>query len=124
MMFLLAVVLVGAALYFLPTVNAAVRNAKHLGAVIVVNVFLGWTFIGWVVALAIAVGSSSRTSRPLYPYFAAARLVVLPSTSSITAAARDMAPGPAASVRPYNRLRRRDGGSHRDGSVSDLQPGL
>jgi hypothetical protein len=45
-------------------VIAAVRNAKHLGAVIVVNVFLGWTFIGWVVALAIAVGSSSRTSRP------------------------------------------------------------
>jgi hypothetical protein len=68
MMFLLAVVLVGAALYFLPTVIAAVRNAKHLGAVIVVNVFLGWTFIGWVVALAIAVGSSSRTSRTLYRY--------------------------------------------------------
>jgi hypothetical protein len=125
MMFLLAVVLVIAALYFLPTVIAAVRNARHLGAVIVVNVLLGWTFIRWVVALAIAVGSSSRTSRPLVPVLATARLVVpTASTSSITAAAPDMVPGPAASVRPYNRLRRRDGGSHRDGSVSDLHPGL
>jgi hypothetical protein len=68
MTFLLVIVLVGAALYFLPTVIAAARNARHLGAVIVINVFLGWTFIGWVVALALAVGSSSRTSRPLYQY--------------------------------------------------------
>jgi hypothetical protein len=60
----------------------------------------------------------------LYPYFAAARLVVLPSTSSITAAARDMAPGPAASVRPYNRLRRRDGGSHRDDAMTRAGPPL
>jgi hypothetical protein len=64
--FLLVVVLVAAALSFLPAVIAAAHNARHLGAVIVINVFLGWTFIGWVVAL--AVGSSSRTSRPLYPY--------------------------------------------------------
>lgn len=42
------------ALYIIPTVIAAVRH-KNLGPVLVVNVFLGWTFIGWVVALVMAV---------------------------------------------------------------------
>jgi hypothetical protein len=109
MMFLLAVVLVGAALYFVPTVIAAVRNGKHLGAVIVVNVpRLDLHRVGR------GIGDRRRQLEPdvspLVRVLATARLVVLPSTSSITTAARDMAPGPAASVRPYNRLRRREGG--------------
>jgi hypothetical protein len=38
-----------------------VRKVKHQGSVVVINLFLGWTFIGWVVALAMA----CRTSRVL-----------------------------------------------------------
>jgi hypothetical protein len=68
MIFLLVFALVGVAMYFLPTVIAAARKARHLGAVIVINLFLGWTFVGWVVALALAVASTSRTPPPLYPY--------------------------------------------------------
>jgi Superinfection immunity protein len=41
-------------LYFLPTIVATSRGVTNQGSVIVVNLFLGWTFIGWVVALAMA----------------------------------------------------------------------
>lgn len=40
------------ALYFLPSIIAASRKKKNTGAIFVVNFFLGWTLIGWVVALA------------------------------------------------------------------------
>jgi T4 superinfection immunity protein len=40
--------------YFVPTL-VAVSRSKRVGPVIVVNLFLGWTLIGWVVALAMAV---------------------------------------------------------------------
>ncbi len=40
------------ALYFLPSMIAYNRKVKSIGSLVVVNIFLGWTFIGWVVALA------------------------------------------------------------------------
>jgi Superinfection immunity protein len=40
--------------YFLPTIIAAARKVPNGGSVLVVNLFLGWTLIGWVVALAMA----------------------------------------------------------------------
>jgi hypothetical protein len=51
-------VLVVLALYFLPSIIAVARKVTHKGSVIVINVFLGWTFIGWVVALAMACRTS------------------------------------------------------------------
>jgi hypothetical protein len=48
-------------LYFLPSIVAVGRKVTHQGSVIVINLFLGWSFIGWVVALAMA----CRTSRVL-----------------------------------------------------------
>ena len=39
------------ALYFLPSMIAYNRKVKSIGSLVVVNIFLGWTFIGWVVAL-------------------------------------------------------------------------
>ena len=44
----------GAAAYFAPTIVAILVRARHLAVVIVLNVFLGWSLIGWVVALALA----------------------------------------------------------------------
>jgi Superinfection immunity protein len=44
-----------AGLYFLPSIVAAVRKKTNTMLIVVVNLFLGWTFIGWVVALAWAV---------------------------------------------------------------------
>jgi len=36
-------------IYLLPTVVG--WNKKNIGAIFLLNLFLGWTFIGWVVAL-------------------------------------------------------------------------
>ncbi|GAB1406117.1 hypothetical protein MASR1M8_00360 [Thermomonas brevis] len=39
------------ALYLLPTFEAWLRKHPNLGAIALVNIFLGWSLIGWVVAL-------------------------------------------------------------------------
>jgi hypothetical protein len=36
--------------YFLPTIIAAVKKKKNSGAIAALNLLLGWTLIGWVVA--------------------------------------------------------------------------
>ena len=40
------------ALYFAPTIFAFSRDHKQKDAIGIVNLFLGWTFIGWVIAFA------------------------------------------------------------------------
>ncbi len=38
-------------LYFLPTIIALIRRQPNALAIFLLNFFLGWSFIGWVVAL-------------------------------------------------------------------------
>jgi hypothetical protein len=45
----------GFVLYFLPTILAFARNKRDTTAILLLNIFLGWTMIGWVVALVWAV---------------------------------------------------------------------
>jgi hypothetical protein len=40
--------------YLLPSIIAILRRPINWGAIIVTNVFLGWTLVGWVSALAMA----------------------------------------------------------------------
>jgi hypothetical protein len=54
-MALCLLVIVGGTLYFLPMLAAI--GGDRFAAVFVVNLFLGWTLLGWVVALVIAVSS-------------------------------------------------------------------
>ncbi|MFQ5882888.1 MAG: superinfection immunity protein [Candidatus Methylomirabilales bacterium] len=42
-------------LYFIPSIVGTVRDKRNIGAIFVLNIFLGWTLIGWVVALVWAV---------------------------------------------------------------------
>lgn len=51
------------ALYFIPTIVGAIRRVPDLGSVIIINLFLGWSVIGWIVALAMA----ARTAPPWHP---------------------------------------------------------
>lgn len=44
-------------LYLIPTFVARGRAHHQVGSIAVINVFLGWTFVGWVVALAMACGA-------------------------------------------------------------------
>lgn len=39
------------ALYFTPSIVAAVNKKKNGMAIFLLNFLLGWTFIGWIVAL-------------------------------------------------------------------------
>jgi len=48
----LAILLIVLLLYFLPTVVASDRHHRSFWGIAVVNFFLGWTFLGWVIALA------------------------------------------------------------------------
>jgi hypothetical protein len=41
-----------AAVYFVPSVVAIARGHSSTAAIIIINIFLGWTFVGWVGALA------------------------------------------------------------------------
>ena len=42
-------VVAGLALYFLPTIVG--RDKRNAGAIFTLNLLLGWTLVGWVVAL-------------------------------------------------------------------------
>jgi len=52
----LIVLLLAFVLYWLPTIVAVVRRNElpSVGPIAAVNCFLGWTLVGWVVALAMA----------------------------------------------------------------------
>lgn len=45
------------ALYFVPTIVAWGRK-NHTSAIFALNLFLGWTLLGWVVALVMALWSN------------------------------------------------------------------
>jgi hypothetical protein len=45
----------GLVMYFLPSLIALGRSKRDLLAIFLLNLFLGWTGIGWVVALVWAV---------------------------------------------------------------------
>lgn len=55
------VLLIGSAvLYFLPAIIA--RKKSNNGSVFVINLFFGWTVIGWVIALASAASNPPPTT--------------------------------------------------------------
>lgn len=56
----LVFVAIAIGLYFIPLIVALVRKVPNRGSVAVVNFFLGWTLIGWVVALAMAARSGEQ----------------------------------------------------------------
>jgi len=47
----LLVIVILLAIYFLPTIIALKRDKRNQNAILLMNIFLGWTFRGWVVAL-------------------------------------------------------------------------
>jgi Superinfection immunity protein len=51
----------GFVMYFLPSILALARSKRDLLGIVLLNFFLGWTMIGWVVALVWAV----KTDYPL-----------------------------------------------------------
>ena len=56
------VVILSSAVYFLPFGIAIIRERSNKLAIFLLNLFLGWTLIGWVVALVWAATSDAATS--------------------------------------------------------------
>jgi hypothetical protein len=56
-----AVLAIALGVYFLPTLIGWVREVSNVGSVFVVNLFFGGTFVGWVVALAMAARTPTRS---------------------------------------------------------------
>ena len=54
-MWILLVVL----LYFIPTFNAYSNKRRNASSILIVNLFFGWTIIGWVIALAMSAGKDA-----------------------------------------------------------------
>jgi len=47
--------------YFMPTIVALVRDKRGAGSVALVNLFLGWTMIGWLLAFVWASSGKTRS---------------------------------------------------------------
>jgi hypothetical protein len=55
----------GIFIYFLPSIVASSRDLPHANFVFVVNVFLGWSFFGWVIAMVMACRSQPTPPAPV-----------------------------------------------------------
>lgn len=67
MITVLAVLLISVTFYVLPSIIAMARKVPNTGSVVVINILLGWTFVGWVVALAMALRSRPQPMVPVVP---------------------------------------------------------
>ena len=53
------------AVYFLPFIIGEIRRVPHVGSIFSINLFLGWSLIGWVVALAMAMRTKAPPVTPV-----------------------------------------------------------
>jgi hypothetical protein len=56
----------GTVMYFLPSIIALARSKRDLLAIFLLNLFLGWSVIGWIVALVWAAKSDVPTAAGYY----------------------------------------------------------
>jgi Superinfection immunity protein len=63
--FAMILLLAGLLVYLLPMVIVALRDVqgRAAGGIALINLFLGWTLIGWLVAFVWACGAEGRVKR-------------------------------------------------------------
>jgi len=59
--------LCGVAMYFLPSIMAHHRQHVSSGAILLTNLFLGWSIIGWIVCFAWACSGATRQQVVILP---------------------------------------------------------
>lgn len=57
------VFLIGLSIYLAPTVEATARKREAIFTIFLINLFLGWTVVGWFVATRLARGTGSERRR-------------------------------------------------------------
>ena len=60
----LVFIIIGLAVYFIPSGMAVLREHSQLPALFLLNLFLGWTFLGWVAALVWAFINQPTVAQP------------------------------------------------------------
>src|SRR6267143_3380353 len=68
----LLVVVVSIGIYFIPYILAKQNKKQNAGAIGALNFFLGWTLVGWVVALVWAISKDVNVPQPAPSVMAAA----------------------------------------------------
>jgi len=58
-----AALIAGLFVYFAPTITAEQRGHMSSGAIFALNLFLGWTFLGWVAALVWSLTGDAESNR-------------------------------------------------------------
>jgi hypothetical protein len=61
-------IILGVILYWVPSIVAGTRHVRNLGSVIAINLLVGWTLVGWVVALAMALRTVDRAPATPAPH--------------------------------------------------------
>ncbi len=61
--------LIGVGLYFLPSLVAVARHTHNTTGIFLLNLLLGWTGIGWFIALILALCSSPYPPYGHYYYY-------------------------------------------------------
>ena len=56
----LIIIVIGIVFYFLPSLLANGSKKKNTASIFIINLFLGWTILGWVIALAWAVKKDDK----------------------------------------------------------------
>ncbi len=62
--FNLILLLIGMAVYLLPTILALYRNCHATSWIIMVNILAGWTIVGWFAAIGWAAAGKAETYSP------------------------------------------------------------
>jgi hypothetical protein len=62
--YVMTLFIIAAVVYFIPMLIAMQRNHPQRGPIIIIDLFLGWTLLGWVVALAWACSAFTQVDKP------------------------------------------------------------
>ncbi len=56
----ISIVLIFITLYFIPSIIAIKKKHKDLSKILMINTFLGWTIVGWIISLVIVINKQKK----------------------------------------------------------------
>ncbi len=57
------IMFIGIVIYIIPSLLALLRHNKKTGLIAIINIFLGWSIIGWIIALTMSLSSKYSPSK-------------------------------------------------------------
>ena len=56
----ISIVLILITLYFIPSIIAIKKRHKDLSKILMINTFLGWTIVGWIISLVMVINKQKK----------------------------------------------------------------